>query len=99
MSTLLKYRERFWGTGASVVTGSMRRERIKKELQRARQQYLDKLQRVGVVDKRKNDNNFTFTVNKNEVCEKAFVNVLGIADLNGHKSKMWNHEVQKFKGE
>ena len=78
------------------MTGSVRREHIANELQRARHQYLDKLQRVGVADKRKNDNNFTFIVNGKEVCEKAFVNVIGIADLNGHKSKMWNHEVIKF---
>ena len=33
------------------------------------------------------------------MCEKSFVNLLGLADNNGFKLKTWNNEVDIFLGE
>ena len=42
---------------------------------------------------------FVFLANGVEMCEKSFVNLLGLADSNGFKLKTWNNEVDIFLGE
>lgn len=42
---------------------------------------------------------FVFLANGVEMCEKSFVNLLGLADSNGYKLKTWNNEVDIYLGE
>ena len=71
---------------------------MKEEFSKARAQYLQKLERGGTPSPAKHGS-FLFLINSQEACEKAFVNILGLADTNGHKSKTWNHERSKFLGD
>lgn len=36
---------------------------------------------------------FVFVINGKEVCHKAYVNMLGLADFKGHKTPTWQDEV------
>lgn len=71
---------------------------MKNEFCKAREQYTARLER-GYAPSPAKDGSFLFLINSQEVCEKAFVNILGVSDTNGHKSKTWNHERLKFLGE
>lgn len=96
---MLKCRKEFWGDLKSKPPNAKtRRQRIAKELRKARDQYQARVERIGKAEGDKVSNNLLFQIDGEEVCEKAFINVLGLADRNGQKSKMWNHEIAKFFG-
>lgn len=96
---LLKHRESFWGDIASKAPNAKtRRQRIAKEIDVARNQYVERIERGGLFASDKPRDNLLFKVDGEEVCEKAFVTILGLADSNGQKSKMWTHEAEKYFG-
>ena len=96
---LLKFRESFWGEmGTKAPNAATKRLRIAKEIATARRQYTDHVELHGRSEVDDSKNNLLFMIDGEAICEKAFVNILGLADSNGQKSKMWNHEVSKFFG-
>ena len=98
-STLVKYRESFWGEeGTNAPNAATRRRRIAKEIAKARNQYVERVELYGRSDHDKHRDNLLFQIDGEDVCEKAFVNILGLADSKGQKSKIWSHEVAKFFG-
>ena len=38
-----------------------------------------------------------FMVGKEQVCEKAFANIVGMADVRGFKNDVWRNEAKNFK--
>lgn len=79
------------------MTSTKRRQNIRDELAKARGLYLEKIKRgdsKGVV--RNGDLQFVFIVEGREVCEKAYVNLLGLADAKGHRTKMWCCQRDNF---
>ena len=59
----------------------MRREKISRILKEAREQYFKRLESQGGAVKTiaKKEDNLLFVIDKEEVCEKAYVNILGLA--------------------
>jgi hypothetical protein len=94
INILLPFRERFWGDNPKPST---RREKIRRELSLANIEYTERL-RYQLEVKSQYKKPFVFHVDGKEVCEKAFVNILGIADFNGQKTRLWNGEVSSFLG-
>jgi hypothetical protein len=92
--SLGRFRSNFWG---DVPNAKDRREKIQNELAKARAEY-DKRLAVGSIVLQDYKTPLVFSVNGNIVCEKAFVNILGIADRLGNKSKTWIDEVDIFLG-
>jgi hypothetical protein len=95
---LTVHREKFWG--GKPPTAKVRREKIGRILKEAREEYFKRLESQGgaVKTNAKREDNLLFVIDKEEVCEKAYVNILGLASSKGDKSKMWNDEVSKFFG-
>lgn len=99
-ATMMKYRELFWGEeSAAPPTAKLRREKIQCELKKAWQKYAAMHRgHENTSPDDKDRTHFMFTIDDKAICEKAYVNILGLADTKGHKSKMWKHEVDKFFG-
>ena len=94
VSHLAAYRHNFWSTGPSAKE---RREKIHQELQKANSKYLQLLA-SGLLAGEDHKTPFVFMANGKAVCEKAFVNILALADNKGNKSKTWTDEVAIFLG-
>jgi hypothetical protein len=92
--TLGGFRRDFWG---SVPTGADRRVKIQHALSVANKNFNHLLQ-LGAISATDYKRPFLFRVGETEVCEKAFVNLLGLADIKGHKPKTWLEEVSIFFG-
>ena len=90
----MQYRRRFW---KSEPNASERRANIIAELTRASTDYAAML-KAGAIKEGEFESPFVYRVNNKVVCEKAFVNVIGMADINGFKLKTWIHEEAIFTG-
>lgn len=85
----------FWG---KRPRGSARREKIQQALRDASKVFQTRLS-LKQIDASKYSRPFVFLANDVEMCEKAYVNLLGLADSNGYKLKTWINEVDIFLGE
>lgn len=95
IETVKNFRIQFWGTRPRA---SSRREKIQKALHDASVAFQTRLA-LKQIDAAKYRRPFVFLVNDEEMCEKSYVNLLGMADNNGYKLKTWNNEVDIFLGE
>lgn len=86
-------RTKFWG---DRPTRKERREKIKDALREARRKYLLNASLEGEVDQAQFPGQLCFVVGGVQVCEKAFANILGMADTNGFKNKAWVSEAKAF---
>ena len=93
MKNFAEYRIKFWG---NHPTGEDRRNKINIALQTARDEYV---RRGRATSKDQEESGFVFIVGGKDVCEKAFANLLGLADLNGSKGRMWYDCLKIFNGE
>lgn len=51
----------------------------------------------GVTNQNDFKDQLCFKVGGKQVCEKAFANIIGMADANGFKNKVWNDVAKNFK--
>ena len=94
LRTIARLRHQFWG---KVPNREERRAKIETLLLEARRQYNERSQRKEI-DPSKYSNWLCFVVDGQVVCEKAFVNMLGLADNRGAVSKVWRDEVRALTG-
>lgn len=92
---VMHLRQEFW---ASEPSASERRTRMHAAVSIAREQYMV------AVTKKKIDpddypDNLLFMAGEVEVCEKSFVNALGLNSSTGYKSKTWRDVVDIFTGQ
>jgi hypothetical protein len=96
LHSVYEFRKQFWGDKPGPHE---RRALIQSELIKANKEYLKRLYSGDIIiEKNKDVRPFIFLVGEKEVCEKAFVNLLGIANFQGYKTKVWNDEVDIFQG-
>ncbi len=95
LDTIFAHRLRFWGR--TVLNARERRDKIRDELQIAHNEYNKRCSENKLkVDSGKSP--FIFMAGGKQFCEKAYVNLLGIANYEGFKTKTWNAEVKIFLG-
>lgn len=94
MNLLLEYRRDFWGD--TVPSARDKRAKLQDLLTTANRKYVKLLSRNEIEPNQEAP--FAFVVGGKRFCEKAFVNLLGLADATGHKSKAWRKAVGKFTG-
>jgi hypothetical protein len=94
MNLLLEYRRDFWGNG--TLSAKDKRAKLHDVLTTASREYV-KLLSINEIEPNL-EAPFAFVAGGKRFCEKAFVNLLGLADSTGYKSKAWNQAVQRFKG-
>ena len=94
VKTLCAYREKIW---MSRPKPEARRKLIQNELKTAHQEFLMRLNSGGIKGSEYSEP-FYFKINSKEVCEKAFTNVLGLADKAGNIFIPWKEESAIFQG-
>jgi hypothetical protein len=92
---LLDFRLAFWGKKAP--SSKEKRAKIREALKRASDEYNNLLptKNIMIQDYK---TPFAYRAFGKLVCEKAFVNMLGMADLKGNKGKMWKNEMAIYLG-
>ena len=92
---LLDFRLAFWGKKAP--SSKEKRAKIREALKRASDEYNNLLatKDITIQDYK---TPFAYRASGNLVCEKAFVNMLGMADSKGNKGKMWKNEMAIYLG-
>lgn len=95
-ANLIKWRTKFWG---DCPTAKARRAKIRDALKEARRVYLSHSATEGVIHQKYFPGQFCFKVGGVQVCEKSFANIVGMADANGFKNKVWLSEVEHFQNE
>lgn len=91
---ILALRKEFW---ASEPSASERRTRIHTALVKARAACLQKIT-LKEIDPDHYPDHLLFMVGDIEVCQKTFVNALGLQTSAGFKSRTWKDEVDIFIG-
>lgn len=86
------FRSQFWG---DVPTSKERRSKIAAAIATARENYL-RLASVEALDPLDYHGQLLFRAGGKFVCQKYFANLLGMADSNAFKNKVWVNEVNKF---
>jgi hypothetical protein len=96
MNLLKEYRDNFWGDNVNTLSSNDKRDKIHSELEVANREYFRLLGRGEI--EQNDDTPFAFVAGGRRFCEKAYVNLLGLADNTGHKGKTWRKVVKKFTG-
>lgn len=91
---LQQHRKEFWGSEPSARE---RRAKMQNALQAAREEYDEKVYR-GDINPTDYKKKLFFKMGDVELCEKAFVNLLGLATVTGFKTRVWREEVDIFLG-
>jgi len=95
ISTAVEFRKRVWGKHPSA---KQRRKIIQHELREANIEF-NKEVLLGTLHQSECSTPFVFLVHGKSMCEKSYVNLLGLADNKGYKSKIWNDESQIIQGD
>ena len=91
---MVKKRSAFW---SKKPNREQRRAKIETILKEARQAYLD-LSAKGTIDPCQHPNKLVFFIDGSVVCEKAYVNMLGLANDKGAISKVWKDQARLVTG-
>jgi hypothetical protein len=92
--TVKEYRNQFWGKEPSPAE---RRNLMATMIRKARDAYLKKIATENV-DSAAYPNQLLLEANGIEMCEQAFVNMLGLGTSQGYRSSTWINEVDIFNG-
>ena len=85
-------RTKFWN---DTPTAKLRRQRIRNILREAREEFDTRCQEK-TIDPSDFPNSFVFLLEGKIICEKAFVNLIGLANCDGEKTRPWINEVRNF---
>ena len=94
LRTLYNKRYHFW---SKEPTGEQRRAKIETILKEARKEFIERSANGGI-DPRQHRNKMVFLLDGEIVCEKAYANMLGLANDNGAVSKVWRDEAKILSG-
>ena len=92
-SGVIDLRMKFWGNDPGRKEA---REKIRDALLEARRTYLLHASLDDVINPTDFPGQLCFKVGGLQVCEKAFANIVGMADGNGFKNKVWVEESRNF---
>jgi hypothetical protein len=85
----------YWG---DLPTAKLRREKTSNSCCDARSRYLHRAS-IEALDPADYPDQLIFSVNGEEVCQKYFANMVGMADDSGFKNKVWVSEVNRYLGQ
>jgi hypothetical protein len=93
-TTVREFRKDFWGKEPSPVE---RRNKMFNLIRQARDAYLKKVA-IDPVDLTAYPNQLLFEAEGTQMCEQAFVNMLGLGTAQGYRSVTWIDQVDIFNG-
>lgn len=95
IETIAQFRIDFWGSNPSR---DAKRHKIQHAIRAAADEFNRRLEHKRIIDVNAYKQPLVFVANGDEMCEKSYVNLLGLGDSTGFKIKLWNEEISNYFG-